>query len=49
MNDLLYNVNKAVKKTVFINGNFDFTKIKNIKQINCGGMGCIYKIDYNKK
>ena len=33
MNDLLYNVNKAVKKTVFINGNFDFTKIKNIKQI----------------
>lgn len=49
MNDLLYNVNKAVKKTVFINGNFDFTKIKNIKQINCGGFGCIYKIDYNNK
>ena len=34
MNDLLYNVNKAVKKNIFINGNFDFTKIKNIKQIN---------------
>lgn len=49
MNDLLYNINKAEKKKVFINGNFDFTKIKNIKQINCGALGCIYKIDYNNK
>lgn len=49
MNDLLYNLNKAVKKRVFINGNFDFTKIKNIKQIGCGAFGYIYKISDNDK
>jgi serine/threonine protein kinase len=30
---------------VFINGNFDFSKLNNITKINCGAFGCVYKIN----
>ena len=30
---------------VFINGNFDFSKLSNITKINCGAFGCVYKIN----